>query len=56
MSTPPADVAFVMKFNSLSSRGVLETKFTSPAMAAPPYNVEAEPLITSTCFKADGAI
>ena len=31
-------------------------RFTKPAIAPPPYKVEAEPLITSTCFKSSGGI
>jgi len=38
------------------SLGVLLMKFTTPAMAPPPYKVEAGPFITSTCFKSSGGI
>ena len=29
-------------------------RLTNPAIAPPPYKVEAEPLMISTCFKSNG--
>ena len=31
-------------------------RLTNPAIAPPPYKVEAEPLMISTCFKSNGGV
>ena len=45
-----------MKLSSGSSPGALVIRLTRPAIAPPPYKVEEEPFITSTCFRSSGAI
>src|SRR3546814_10520189 len=53
---PRAEVPFNRKLSWRSSVGFLDTRFTSPAIAPPPYRVDDDPLITSTCCRSSGAI
>src|SRR5262245_50293907 len=55
-SNARAEVPLAIKLSSLFAVGVLDTRFTRPAIAPPPYRVEEEPLMTSTCFRSSGAI